>query len=101
MSDKRWTVAGKRGSWGNPEHLLWPDDQDPDLPHKFTASHMGEAWPDTSDSIVDAAFVALVDAVKSAALMAATGQTYKGVSWESDHPTCVLIRELENQEEQG
>ena len=65
MSDKRWTVAGKRGSWGNPEHLLWPDDQDPDLPHKFTASHMGEAWPDTSDSIVDAAFVALVDAVKA------------------------------------
>jgi len=28
------------------------------------------------------------------ALMAASGQTYKGASWESDHPTCVLIRSL-------
>jgi len=26
--------------------------------------------------------------------MAASGQTYKGASWESDHPTCVLIRSL-------
>ena len=29
------------------------------------------------------------------ALMAASGQTHKGTSWESDHPTCVLIRSLE------
>lgn len=65
-SDKRWTVAGD-GSWGNPEHLLWPDDQDPDLPHKFTASHMAEAWPDETDSIVDPAHAALVVDVETAA----------------------------------
>lgn len=29
------------------------------------------------------------------ALMASTGQSHKGASWEDDHPTCVLIREMD------
>lgn len=32
------------------------------------------------------------------ALMASTGQSYKAASWESDHPTCALIRSLDEQE---
>ena len=67
MSGERWTVAGERNSYGNPEHLLWPDDQDHDIPHRFTASHMGEAWPNTEDTIVDAAFAALITDVRDAA----------------------------------
>lgn len=66
MSGERWAVAGERNSYGNPEHLLWPDDQDPDLPHRFTESHFAEAWPNTEDSIVAPAFAALVQAVRDA-----------------------------------
>lgn len=67
MSGERWAVAGERNSYGNPEHLLWPDDQDPDLPHRFTESHFAEAWPDTEDSIVAPAFAALVADVRAGA----------------------------------
>lgn len=32
------------------------------------------------------------------ALMAATGQSHKTASWDNDHPTCVLIRSLDEDE---
>ena len=64
---ERWSVAGEPGTYANPVHLLWPDDQDPDLPHRFTESHFAEAWPNTEDSIVAPAFAALVADVRTAA----------------------------------
>ena len=30
------------------------------------------------------------------ALMASTGHSHKAASWESNHPTCELLRRLEN-----
>lgn len=33
------------------------------------------------------------------ALMASTGQSHKAASWESEHPTCDVIRALDEQED--
>jgi len=74
--DKRWSVAGERGTYGNPEHLLWPDDQDHDIPHRLTESHFAEAWPNTEDSIVAPAYAALVADVQDAARLRSLAATF-------------------------
>ena len=33
------------------------------------------------------------------ALMASTGQTHKAAAWDNDHPHCVLIRDLDAQDD--
>lgn len=60
MSADQWSVddAGL---------LRWPDDENPDLPYKFTESDLARAMPDALDRHVTAAYAALADAVAARA----------------------------------
>ncbi len=58
MTDQRWTIKP-----GRVPALLWPDDENPDMPFSFTEADLAEMLPDALDRQVASAFAALRDAL--------------------------------------
>ena len=58
MTNQGWTVRP-----GPVPALLWPDDENPDMPFSLTEGDLAEMLPDALDRQVAAAFAALRDAL--------------------------------------
>ena len=58
MTDQGWTVRP-----GPVPALLWPDDENPDMPFSLTEGDLAAMLPDALDRQVAAAFAAMRDAL--------------------------------------
>lgn len=78
MTDQGWTVRP-----GPVPALLWPDDENPDMPFLLTEGDLAEMLPDALDRQVEAAFAALRDA------LARDAQVREIVGQVDNHPPSV------------